>query len=122
MGLPMSTRKLRKLIQAELLKHCSQVFYLRAKKASGLHVVFMLSQIDTDEIMQQARLEVRVIDTGDDSDAAEDLSDEIWDAFDHMYYLSADLEFSVYRESRRVMTEEETSVIYRRLLFDIRAL
>lgn len=122
MGLSVSTRKLRRVIQTELMKHCAEVYYRRAKQASGIHVVFRIDDFRAEEVMKSFSLDVRVSGRGDSTDAVEDLSDAIWDALDHLYYLDDDLEFHVYQNSRSIVEEEDATVIHRRLLFEIRAL
>lgn len=122
MGLSISTRKLRREIQTELKKHCSEVYYRRAKKTDGIHVVFRIDDFSADEVMKTFSLDVRVVGRGDSTDDVEDLADEIWDAFDHLYYLDSDLEFHTYQNTRNIVDEEDASVVHRRLLFEIRAL
>ena len=122
MGLPIRMRHLRKVVRELLEEHCSTVHYKRAKRADGLHVVFRIDDFRAGEVMKVFALDVRVADQGDNSDAAEDLADEIWDAFDHLYYLDDELEFCTYQNTRNIVDEENASVIHRRLLFEIRAL
>ena len=122
MGLSVSTRKLRRVIQTELLKYCTEVYYRRAKKVSGIHVVFRIDDFRAEEVMKSLSLDVRVSGRGDSTDEVEDLSDVIWDALDHLYYLDDDLEFHVYQNSRSIVDEEDATVIHRRLVFEIRAL
>lgn len=122
MGLPVSTRKIRRIIQDELLMHCSKVYYRRAKNTSGLHVVFRIDDFKAEEVMRAFALDVRVAGRGDCTDDVEDLADEIWDAFDHLYYLDDDIELHTYQNTRSIVDEEDASVVHRRLLFEIRAL
>lgn len=121
MGLPLRTNRLRAAIQAQLLTKCGSVFYRKAKNAAGDHLVFLLDSFSSEETINVISLEVRVIGRGDDTSVIEDLSDDIWEMFDHFYYVADDIEFAVYQNTRSVV-EEDDSVIYRRLVFEVRAL
>ena len=122
MGIQIKTIYLRSLIRELLEEHCSTVHYRQAKRAEGLHVVFRIDDFRREEVMKVLTLDVRVVDQGKDTDAVEDLADEIWDAFDHLYYLDDHVEFTIYQNTRSIVDEEDASVIHRRLLFEIRAL
>lgn len=121
MGLSIKTNRLRKIIQQQLLTKCPAVFYRKAKNAAGDHVVFVIDSFTANETVNVLSLEVRVIGTGDDTAAIEDLADDIWEMFDHFYYVADDIELAVYQNMRSIV-EEDDSVIYRRLVFEVRAL
>lgn len=122
MGLSISTKKLRKVIQTKLLTKCTEVYYRRAKKTTGNHVVFRIDDFSAGEVMKTFSLDVRVVGRGENTNAVEDLADNIWEMFDHMYYLDSDMEFHTYQNTRSIVDEEDATVIHRRLLFEIRAL
>ena len=122
MGLPINIDRLRGIITAQLLEFCPKVAYMRAKQSSGPRIVFLLDTIEADEVMRLIQMDIRISCQGDDSSGLEELADEVWDFFDHFYYRDEDLEFSTYQNTRSNMDEEDSAVLCRRLLFDIRAL
>lgn len=122
MGLPISTKHLRDVIQDILEENGVQVFYKKAKNVEGIHIVFRIDDFKSDEVMKVFTLDVRVVDKRQRSDMAELLADAIWDGFDHLYYLDDSLEFTTYQNTRSIVDEEDASVIHRRLLFEVRAL
>ena len=121
MGLSLRTNRLRTAIKLLLLTKCDQVFYRKAKGTEGTHVVFLLDEFRADETVNEISLEVRVIGRGGNTEGAEDLSDDIWELLDHYYYTADDIQFTTYQNTRAVV-EEDDSVIYRRLVFEVRAL
>ena len=122
MGLPMSTNKLRSIITTQLLQFCPNVAYKRAKQTDGPRIVFILDRITADEVMRPITLDIRISCRGDDSSALEDLTDAVWDFYDHLYYRDDSLEFAAYQNTRSDMDEEDSAVLCRRLLIEIRAL
>lgn len=115
------TIDLRKSIKARLLTKCTSVFYGRAKGSqSGSYVVFRLTTGTYEELCIQYELEVYVVGFGDDTQTIETLADDIWDLFDHYAYCSGALAYSVYPSVRNDMTEEDKSIITRRLTFTVK--
>ena len=122
MGLPIRQNHLREVIQAKLLTKCDAVAYKRAKQSTGTHVVFMIDSFGSEELLHPVTLDVRISGAGQDSSEIEDLTDSIWDMFDHMYHLDDELEFTSYQNTRSDMDEPDAGVISRRLLIELRVL
>ena len=98
-------------------------YYQTAKQNTpATYAVWMLTGVTADEILDQAELEVYIIGRGDDTTNVENVADSVWSAFDHWtYYSSTDnVGFTTYPSERNVLSEEDKTIIKRRLTFTVR--
>lgn len=115
------TVALRKALYTKLHSLCSDTSYRAARGThAGNFVVFELSSVIDDETLWQTTLEVNVLGGGQNTTGIETLSDEIWEALDHWYYLVSDIGFTCYQQSRAPVTEDEDTLNHIRLTFSIR--
>lgn len=124
-----STVKVRKAIQAKLgtisvgTNAFLTSYYGMAKdNAPALYAVWSLSSVTADEILDQAELEIYIIGRGDDTTAVENVADAIWSGLDHWYYYNStdNIGFTSYPSVRNVLTEDDKTIIKRRLTFTVR--
>ena len=119
MGLSVNTDHLREVIRAKLLTKCAYVAYKKAKQATGTHIVFLLDTYTSEELASKGTLDVRISGLGDSSSEVEALTDAVWDAFDHWYYIDDQLQLRSYQNTRHNLDEGDDSVITRRLLIEL---
>lgn len=124
-----STVKLRAAIKAKLdtITVATNValtsYYGMAKdNAPALYAVWSLSGVTADEILDQVELEIYVIGRGDDTTSVENIADAIWSALDHWYYYNStdNIGFTSYPSVRNVLSEDDKTIIKRRLTFTVR--
>lgn len=114
------TQALRMAITAKLQELCPRVYYGQAKsKTERPYIVYTLEQIDQADDLMTMELEANVMDYGQDTSPAENLSDAVMASFDRFYYMDKEIQFSAYPTRQQPVTEEDRSVIRRRLLIEI---
>lgn len=114
------TEALREAITTALEALCPRVYYAQALSSTERpYLVYTLEQIDQSDDRKTLELEVNVMDYGQDTTTAEALADAVMSAFDRRYYIDDQIQFSSYPTRRQPVTEEDRSVIRRRLLIEI---
>lgn len=113
-------KALRTAVTAKLQESCPRVYYGQAaSKTERPYIVYTLEQINREDDLITLELEANVMDYGQDTGPAEDLADAVMVSFDRLYYLDDDIQFSAYPTRQQPVTEEDRSVIRRRLLIEI---
>ena len=113
-------KALRTAVTANLQALCPRVYYGQAKsKTERPYIVYTLEQIDQTDDLHTLELEANVMDYGQDTGPAEELSYAVMAAFDRFYYLDKEIQFSTYPTRQQPVTEEDRNVIRRRLLIEI---
>jgi len=113
--------KLRPIIQSQLLTKATRVFYENTKGAPEFpYVVYDLNSFLYGEVIDQVELEVNVFDNSDDTATLETLADNIWELFDHKYYIDTNLSFTSYQNVRNNIEVGDKKVRQRRLVFTLR--
>lgn len=116
------TAVLRGAITERLRTACPRVFYGQADRETARpYLVYTLETISTADDMETVELEVNCMDYGSDTAPCEALADQVECLFDRWYYLDGEIQFSTYTDRRQPVTEEDRSVIRRRLLIEIHA-
>ncbi len=114
------TDALRTVITDKLRQLCPRVYYGQAKpKTERPYIVYTLEQIDQADDLHTMELEANVMDYGRDTAPAEALADAVMASFDRLYHMDGAIQFSAYPTRRQPVTEEDRSVIRRRLLIEI---
>lgn len=114
------TDALRTVITDKLRHLCPRVYYGQAKsKTERPYIVYTLEQIDQADDLHTMELEANVMDYGRDTAPAEALADAVMASFDRLCYIDDAIQFSAYPTRRQPVTEEDRSVIRRRLLIEI---
>lgn len=114
------TAALRKAITARLKTACPRVVYGQAgKKTARPYIVYSLETISKSDDMELLELEANCMDYGPDTDLCETVADQVEMLFDRWYYLDDAIQFSAYIDRRQPVTEEDRSIIRRRLLIEI---
>lgn len=117
----METAKIRKYFKAILLGALPRVYYGHASaSAKTPYGVFSLQEISREDGVSLQELEVDVVDYGTDTEPAEAAADAVEAALDHLHELTEDFHISVYPERRQPLSENDKSVIRRRLTFQVR--
>ena len=117
----METAKIRKYFKAILLGALPRVYYGHAPaSAETPYGVFSLQEISREDGVSLQELEVDVVDYGIDTEPAEDAADAVQAALDHLHELTEDFHISVYPERRQPLSENDKSIIRRRLTFQVR--
>jgi hypothetical protein len=65
------------------------------------------------------QLEINVVDQGRSTSTAETMSDDIQTLLHKYYYLGAGIQFSCYKNQRKIIREEDPKIHRRRLLFEL---
>lgn len=118
---PAETWTLREALQTKLLTKCSKVYYLKAKGVEGgPYIVFSLGPGFYEENDVQYEMEVNILGFGTDTLEVENLTDSVWDMFNHYYEHGGSLSYVVYPASRNELDEEEKNNIHRRLTFTVK--
>lgn len=113
-------KALRTAVTAKLQESCPRVYYGQAaSKTERPYIVYTLEQISQEDDLITLELEANVMDYGQDTGPAEDLADAVMASFDRLYYLDNDIQFSTYPTRQQPVSEEDRSVIRRRLLIEI---
>lgn len=118
-----STVKVRKAIKDQLATVVTAQYYQTAKeKTPARYAVWTLANVNADEILDQAELEIYLIDRGDDTTAIETLADSVWSLFDHWTYYSEtdNVGFTTYPSVRNVLAVDDNTIKQRRLTFTVR--
>jgi len=116
-----STIALRTALRTRLLTKCSKVYYERAKEdGTNNYIVFNLNAATYEETCVQYDFEVHVVGFGTDTSAVENLTDEIWDLFNHYSACENGLSYTVYPVVKNNLTDEENT-IHRRILFTVKS-
>lgn len=114
------TAALRGAITERLRAACPRVCYGQADRETVRpYLVYTLETISTADDMETMELEVNCMDYGSDTAPCEALADQVERLFDRWYYLNEEIQFSAYIDRRQPVTEEDRSVIRRRLLIEI---
>jgi len=114
--------QIRTAIRTALLTKCSNVFYQRARKdIVGDYIIFDLDLLKG-EVMTQINLDVHIIGSGQNTDSVETIADNVWDLFDHYYYMDSNMEFTSYQNTRSNRDDEDKLTIHRTLNFTLRLL
>ena len=114
------TAALRGAITERLRTACPRVSYGQTGKVTARpYVVYTLETISTADDMETVELEVNCMDYGSDTAPCETVADQVEHLFDRWYYLDEEIQFSAYIDRRQPVTEEDRSVIRRRLLIEI---
>lgn len=114
------TAVLRGAITERLRAACPRVSYGQTGKVTARpYVVYTLETISAADDMETVELEVNCMDYGSDTSPCETVADQVERLFDRWYYLDEEIQFSAYIDRRQPVTEEDRSVVRRRLLIEI---
>ena len=101
---------------------CTTVYYLRAKDGGATpYIVFSLNEANYNETYVQYDFEVHVVGFGTDTTDIENLTDSVWDLFNHYSECANGLSYTVYPVVRNNLTDENTNTIHRRILFTVKS-
>ena len=89
------------------------------KKKIYPYVVFELSELGFSDGKTTYQLEVNAVDSGDDTQPIDDLSDNIQKKLHKECFINEDIQFTAYRGARQPVTEDNPDIIRRRMLFEI---
>lgn len=111
----------RTAIKTQLLACADRVYFDHANpKAEFPYVVYNVEELDVNSGLTLCELEVNVMDYGEETAVCEALADTIQSALHFYHYLDAEIGFSLYRERRQPIQEEDKKIIRRRLTFEMR--
>lgn len=111
---------LRAVLTGRLRTCCPRVWYGQAKeKDQRPYLVYTVEQLSHSDNQRLMELEVNVVDYGDDTAPAEEISDAVEEAFDAWHYLDENLQISAYNDRRQTVEEEDRNIIRRRLLLEL---
>lgn len=111
----------RSVIQAELKKLCSNVYFEQASAAPAFpYLVYSFDELTHDYGLTLCQLEVNAFDYGTSTATCETLSDNVQTALERYHHIDENLQFSIYRERRQPVSEEDRKIIRRRMTFEVR--
>lgn len=114
------TQELKREVKKILRRHCENVFYEEASTSRTYpYIVFEIRELSFDSGMALCRMEVNVIDRGDNSESIESACDGIQNDFDRAHAMTARIQFSAYRLDRQIVREEDKKILRRRMNFEI---
>ncbi|MBE5055286.1 hypothetical protein INF37_04645 [Pseudoflavonifractor sp. DSM 107456] len=114
------TSDLRRAITARLRTACPRVEYGQAgDETARPYIVYTLETIGSVDDMETLELEINCMDYGTNTELCETIADQAEALFDKWYYLNDEIQFSTYVDRRQPVTEEDRSIIRRRLLIEI---
>ena len=114
------TIALRTVLTERLRTCCPRVWYGQAKDTTQRpYLVYTVEQLSYGDGQHLMELEVNVVDYGDDTAPAEELSDAVESAFDQWHYLDETIQISTYNDRKQPVEEEDRQIIRRRLLIEL---
>ena len=117
----MQTIEVRTFLNGRMQAVCERSYYGSAPASATFpYIVWDMKELSYEEGFSLQEIEVDVVDYGSDTTAAESLADALQAALDHLSHLGDSFHIAVYRERRQTLSENDKSVIRRRLTFQVR--
>jgi hypothetical protein len=116
------TVQFRKAIRTKIASYTPSVYYRRAVNAPSIYAIYDIDSVTRDEeAVEQWQLAVSLFASGDNTEALDNLADEIWEGLNHWFYSDQNgLYFNTYQSVRTTITDEENgNHTRRRLVFTI---
>lgn len=115
--------KLRAEIKKILENIHPQVYHIDTKNKKGYpYLVYDLSDGYADENLELFNLDIEVWDSplNDDTTEVERISQLVWDELNGYHGINEDMQFSIYRQSRSRVEDDEPRIKRRTLIFNLR--
>lgn len=84
------------------------------------YIVYDLPNSLTNEEQEVFVLDVDIWDNTTDTTAIETLAEQVWSTLHKYRYLDSDIQFSIYRMNRLTLTDDDTRIRRRKLMFEVR--
>lgn len=115
------THAVRLAIQEKLASICTDTYFSQADADASLpYLVYIINEISCEYGLTLCELEVNAVDYGKDTSVCDALADTVQTELDQWLYIDDDVEFTVYRDRRQIVTEEDRNIIRRRMTFEVR--
>lgn len=112
---------LRTALHQLLKQYHSQVYFMQAPDTATFpYVVYDLPNSFTDEQQEIFNLDIDIWDHSTDTKALETLTNQLWKGLDGHRHIDSKLQFSLYRENRLTLTDDDSSIKRRKLIFQLR--
>lgn len=113
--------KLRTELNKILKEIHPRVFFMRASDTTVFpYIVYDLPVSFTDDDVEVFNLDIDIWDGNTDTTELEALTNTIWKALDSLYFINEDMQFSIYRQSRHTVEDDDPRIKRRTLIFSLR--
>lgn len=113
--------ELRKQLNKILKTIHPRVYYMKATdKKTFPYIVYDLPQSYSDGEQEIFNLDIDVWDNNQDTTELETLSRIIWNELDRYHFIDEDMQFSIYRQGRFTIDDDDPRIKRRTLTFNIR--
>lgn len=117
----MATADVRAYLQTRISQAAERCYYGVAQNSPDYpYMTWNLELVAMESGLSLNELEVDVVDHGTDSSEAERIADEVTALLDHHYALEPAFQAAIYLERRQPIQENDKSIIWRRLTFQVR--
>ncbi|MGD6832580.1 hypothetical protein ACQCT5_10475 [Sutcliffiella halmapala] len=113
-------KELRTILKTLLRQYHSKVHFQRPTAISFPYIVFDLPNSYTDEELEVLSLDVDIWDNQSDTTTLETLAGTLWKALHKLTYLDEHMQFSIHRESRLTVIDDDPNIKRRKLIFSVR--
>jgi hypothetical protein len=113
------TPALKKELQRLLETINPNVYYEEASKPVHPYIVYEMQELTYEYGKTLLELEMNVIDYGKNTTTVDSLADTIQYTLNKYYFINTEIQFVIYKDSRKKIEEEDKKIIRRRLTFEI---
>lgn len=115
--------ELRKALHLLLKQYHSKLYFMQASSTATFpYIVYDLPNSFTDSQQEIFSLDIDIWDNNADTTALETLTDQLWKGLDGHGHIDQNIQFSLYRENRLTVTDDDSSIKRRKLVFQLRYL
>lgn len=98
-----------------------RVYFMKAPDTATFpYIVYDLPQSFTDDDLEVFNLDIDIWDNNTDTTEIESLANQIWKALDRLNFINDDVQFSIYRQSRHTVEDDDPRIRRRTLIFSVR--
>ena len=112
------TTSARAVIKTAMANIAWPVYYQQADEKAALpYVVYSVDTINNADFVDRCELEFNVVGYGRDTSPVEDMTDTIYNIFDHQTFFTDEVSFTTYFERKNNVEEPDRKIIRRRMTF-----
>lgn len=113
--------KLREELNKILKEIHPRVYYMKApNKEVFPYIIYALPQSFIEDDIEIFNLDIDIWDNKTDTIELEVLGQTVWDRLDRLHCINDDLQFSIYRQSRLTVDDDDPRIKRRILIFTLR--